>query len=78
MIGQNLKNASRDSDQAPFRDGLSSVGYDIFSTCVQKLTILAFKPFHRYRWEPHNLQWSRDPKHTSFKGHLSSVCSELT
>ena len=37
-----IENGSCDSDHAPFRGGLSSVGKDlIHSTCLQNLTILA-------------------------------------
>jgi len=41
-VGIKITDKSCNPDHAPFRDGLSSVDYDLIqSTCVQHLTILA-------------------------------------
>jgi len=49
LIFQKLKR-SRDSDQAPFRDNLSSVGWDLlWSTCTPNLKYLATKTAERIK-----------------------------
>jgi len=77
FIFQKLKR-SCDNDHAPFRDNLSSVGWDsCYDQHVHQIWSLYLKPFQRYRRGTKSLKWVTWCGHAHFRDSLSSVGWDL-